>query len=484
MTSAHNRVEVLHGVNLDMLGRRDPEHLRLAHAERARGARSRRSPTSSGSRPRSSRPTTRASSSSACTACPRSPTRALAQRRGLDALQLGDPRRARGRRRCRPSRCTSPTSASARSGGASRSSTGSCSAVISGEGPDGYRHALEILKREAGRMSVAAAVGADRAERLAELVAGRGTRPAPRRRPRPPRRLRARGHGQPALPDGVHGDERAVPGRARLHGSSSPTSATSSGPRARCPTPSSASGPSASSSRPPPSASRGRVGYDDANTSVRSLRQLEELAADGVELVPAAGLVEQAAPSQGRGRAARRSPRPRRSPTRSTGGSCERGLAGRTEREVELAAEQRMRELGAEGPSFPAIVAAGDNRALPHHEASEREIDAGELVVVDMGAIVDGYCSDCTRTFATGEPGDRGARGLRARALARRPRRSRRSAPAFPGATSTPPRASRSRQPGTGSTSATASATASGSRSTRRRACRSARRTSSPRATS
>ncbi len=82
---------------------------------------------------------------------------------------------------------------------------------------------------------------------------------------------------------------------------------------------------------------------------------------------------------------------------------CERGLAGRTEREVQLAAEQRMRELGAQDPSFPAIVAAGPNGALPHHEASDSEIAEGVLVVIDMGAIVDGYCSDCTRTFATGE---------------------------------------------------------------------------------
>jgi Xaa-Pro aminopeptidase len=82
------------------------------------------------------------------------------------------------------------------------------------------------------------------------------------------------------------------------------------------------------------------------------------------------------------------------------------GLAGRTERGVELEMEQRMRELGAEAPSFPAIVASGPNGALPHHEASEREIGSDELVVIDMGAIVDGYSSDCTRTFATGDLGD------------------------------------------------------------------------------
>ena len=65
-----------------------------------------------------------------------------------------------------------------------------------------------------------------------------------------------------------------------------------------------------------------------------------------------------------------------------------------------------MRELGAE-PSFPTIVAAGPNGALPHAEPGEREIGPGELVVFDMGAKLDGYCSDGTRTFATGEPGER-----------------------------------------------------------------------------
>ncbi len=86
--------------------------------------------------------------------------------------------------------------------------------------------------------------------------------------------------------------------------------------------------------------------------------------------------------------------------------SLERGLAGRSELDVAHAAEARMRELGAE-PSFPTIVAAGPNGALPHAEPGEREIGRGELVVFDMGAKLDGYCSDGTRTFATGEPGER-----------------------------------------------------------------------------
>jgi Xaa-Pro aminopeptidase len=80
----------------------------------------------------------------------------------------------------------------------------------------------------------------------------------------------------------------------------------------------------------------------------------------------------------------------------------ERGLTGRTEAEVASHVVARMREEGAE-PSFPPIVAAGPNGALPHAEPAPREIEAGELVVIDMGAELDGYCSDCTRTVATGE---------------------------------------------------------------------------------
>ena len=87
--------------------------------------------------------------------------------------------------------------------------------------------------------------------------------------------------------------------------------------------------------------------------------------------------------------------------------AIERGFKGRSERDVALATEAKIRELGGE-PSFPAIVAAGPNGALPHAEPGERVIGEGELVVFDMGAKLDGYCSDGTRTFATGEVGEKG----------------------------------------------------------------------------
>ena len=80
------------------------------------------------------------------------------------------------------------------------------------------------------------------------------------------------------------------------------------------------------------------------------------------------------------------------------------GLIGRTEREVALALESHMRALGAQGPSFDTIVAAGPHGALPHAQPRDVAIEPGQLVVIDWGAELDGYCSDCTRTVATGEP--------------------------------------------------------------------------------
>jgi Xaa-Pro aminopeptidase len=64
-----------------------------------------------------------------------------------------------------------------------------------------------------------------------------------------------------------------------------------------------------------------------------------------------------------------------------------------------------MRRRGSD-PSFPSIVAAGANGALPHARPGGDPIARDTLVVVDLGCVLDGYCSDCTRTFATGSPPD------------------------------------------------------------------------------
>jgi Xaa-Pro aminopeptidase len=148
----------------------------------------------------------------------------------------------------------------------------------------------------------------------------------------------------------------------------------------------------------------GKVGFEDAKLSVRQLARLEAAVGEEVDLLPAGDLVEKL-------RAVKEPEEVEliAAAAELTDGvyrwALERGLAGRIERDVARACEARIRELGAE-PSFPPIVAAGENGALPHAEPGDREIREGELVVFDMGAELDGYCSDGTRTFATGEPGE------------------------------------------------------------------------------
>lgn len=77
---------------------------------------------------------------------------------------------------------------------------------------------------------------------------------------------------------------------------------------------------------------------------------------------------------------------------------------GTTEKEVAWWMEKGMREAGAESISFPSIIAAGPNSALPHAVPSDRPIQAGEPIIIDWGARLDGYCSDTTRTIILGEP--------------------------------------------------------------------------------
>ncbi len=77
---------------------------------------------------------------------------------------------------------------------------------------------------------------------------------------------------------------------------------------------------------------------------------------------------------------------------------------GPTEAAFGRALDATIRELGASGNSFETIVASGPNAALPHARPTSRIIGAGELVVLDFGAVVDGYCSDMTRTVLVGQP--------------------------------------------------------------------------------
>ena len=77
---------------------------------------------------------------------------------------------------------------------------------------------------------------------------------------------------------------------------------------------------------------------------------------------------------------------------------------GRTEREVGLDLDDRMRRLGASDPAFESIVAAGENSAIPHHRPTNRVLRTGDLLKLDFGAAVAGYHSDMTRTFVLGRP--------------------------------------------------------------------------------
>jgi Xaa-Pro aminopeptidase len=81
-----------------------------------------------------------------------------------------------------------------------------------------------------------------------------------------------------------------------------------------------------------------------------------------------------------------------------------------TEQEVALELDTEIRRLGAAGNSFETIVGSGPNGAKPHARPGERRIREGDLVVVDFGALVDGYCSDMTRTIQVGSPSDTQAR--------------------------------------------------------------------------
>lgn len=84
---------------------------------------------------------------------------------------------------------------------------------------------------------------------------------------------------------------------------------------------------------------------------------------------------------------------------------------GAKEREIALEIEIALRRRGAEGLAFPPIVASGPRGALPHAVPSDRAIERGELVVLDFGCVLNGYCSDMTRTVCVG-PASQEARDL------------------------------------------------------------------------
>jgi Xaa-Pro aminopeptidase len=146
----------------------------------------------------------------------------------------------------------------------------------------------------------------------------------------------------------------------------------------------------------------GRLGFDEAKLSVKAHRQLSQTLPEGWTLVACNGAVERLRAVKDEREIARIAAAAALA-DEALRNVLEGGLAGHTEREVALELELRMRRLGAEAPSFPSIVAAGAHGALPHAAPREQEIERDVLVTIDWGALHEGYCSDCTRTYATGE---------------------------------------------------------------------------------
>jgi Xaa-Pro aminopeptidase len=147
-----------------------------------------------------------------------------------------------------------------------------------------------------------------------------------------------------------------------------------------------------------------RIGFDDEHTSVKAHAKLARVLGEGRELVAAGGLVE-------RLRAVKEPAEVERIATAAKIADAaleavlEGGLIGRTELEIATTLEWEMRGRGADRASFAPIVAAGANGALPHATPRAVAVAAGDMVVIDWGATLEGYCSDCTRTLAAGEPG-------------------------------------------------------------------------------
>ncbi|MEW6583145.1 MAG: Xaa-Pro peptidase family protein [Actinomycetota bacterium] len=144
----------------------------------------------------------------------------------------------------------------------------------------------------------------------------------------------------------------------------------------------------------------GRVGVEaDDVTLARHARLVEKL--PGVEIVPLSGVVEDLRLRKDEEEIAlmRRAARIADAAYEWIAGQR---IVGRSEREVAWELEGAMMRAGSDGPSFPIIVAAAERGAMPHATPGADPIPANTLVVVDLGATVEGYCSDCTRTFATG----------------------------------------------------------------------------------
>jgi len=154
--------------------------------------------------------------------------------------------------------------------------------------------------------------------------------------------------------------------------------------------------------------SSGKLGFEAQDVSFALHRQLTEALTEtnpDLDLTPVDGMVE----------SLRATKEPTEIDTISQAAAisdsaleqvANRMQPGMTEKEVAQELEKSLRDSGSEGMPFDIIVASGPNAALPHHHPSDRRIQAGETIVIDMGARVGGYCSDLSRTLCLGTPDD------------------------------------------------------------------------------
>src|SRR3954453_577179 len=147
----------------------------------------------------------------------------------------------------------------------------------------------------------------------------------------------------------------------------------------------------------------GRVQFE---ADVLPYLEWERLGAGGAKLVATHGIVDAVRAIKDEEEVAR---------LRRAARIADRGLealtaetwVGRTERAIAWRLRELLHAHGAEEQAFESIVASGTNGALPHAHPTDAIVEKGTLVTVDWGVRVDGYCSDCTRTFATGRLPDR-----------------------------------------------------------------------------
>lgn len=147
-----------------------------------------------------------------------------------------------------------------------------------------------------------------------------------------------------------------------------------------------------------------RVGFEDRSVTVSDFQQLRDTLADSVSLVAVGDEIDRlrsVKDDEEKARMARVIELTDAAYAAAVGDL----RPGMTEQECAWRIDRAIRDLGGQGSAFPTIVASGPNAARPHHEPTMRKIQDGEPVIIDMGARLDGYNGDLTRTIWFGSPG-------------------------------------------------------------------------------